>query len=523
MSTTLQRMADWAADLGPGDLPPRVRERILLQHLGLAGAVRTAAGWQGAAALGAGGRRGEAALVTGGRAPRREAARLHATLGALLELDDRGLGGHTGVGAVPAAWACAGAHEVDRLVVATAAGGEVAGRLGAALLLSADPARGRGAVTALAAATTAGLLAGLDAPTLAHAMALALVAPRRSGWREVLGGDGTAALATGQACADGVEAAGLAAAGLRGPLDLLDRGDGLLSSLSPAPLRTAFTGLGRAWLTRSLSWSIHPVAPPLQGAVQAVEEILARHVKAAEKRLRWDQVERIEVGLGAPGFALHGRAAGVAALGALGALHRLPEAIGRLVVGAELDPRALARDAAAEDGGPMSNEVAHVARRVEVHHAWPRTRDLVDHSVDVLGPLLVGLDLPTLRRAAAAWTSAGPGATLSSPVAVSWLLRLRPDQLLERLRYQSGDLADCRLDELQERLGADVVLHTTRGGSWRERRDGAVGSPGWPWQDTVERLLRRWGAGPEDAERARALTQASGPAAAWVEALLGRD
>jgi hypothetical protein len=97
------------------------------------------------------------------------------------------------------------------------------------------------------------------------------------------------------------------------------------------------------------------------------------------------------------------------------------------------------------------------------------------------------------------------------------LLRARPDRLLEQIRYSTGDLSDARLDELQFSCDTEVKLFTTRGGSWPERRAVPEGSPGWSWQDTVERVLARHGAPDADA-LLRAASSAKGRQ--WVASIL---
>jgi len=308
----------------------------------------------------------------------------------------------------------------------------------------------------------------------------------------------------------------LAGAGVQGPIDLLDVRGGLLDSLSPAPLRAAFTGLGRAWLSQTLAFAVQPGSPYLQVPLQAVGEILDRHVKAADKRLRADQIDHIEISLGLPGWSQVQLAQQHTSTDPTSLVRRLPQAIGLLVSEyafgpAELSPERLEA---------RRDSVAEVARRVEIPHSWTRTADLVDHLVEVAGPLLVGLTNAELRAAGAAWgrRSGGlrpPPPALGEALAV---LRTRPDRLLARLAWQSGDLADARLEELQLRVGADVRLFTTRGGSWRERRDLSIGSPGWPWADTVARVQAKW-AGTGDPAAAVAL-MCSGPADDAVQALL---
>ncbi len=103
------------------------------------------------------------------------------------------------------------------------------------------------------------------------------------------------------------------------------------------------------------------------------------------------------------------------------------------------------------------------------------------------------------------------------------IVKTRPDRLLERMRYASGELADSRVDEWQLASGADVRIATTRGGSWPASQDMAIASPGWSWEDTQQGVLQKV-AGEDDAAllRAKASLQVAGgePAQEWVKQLL---
>ncbi len=512
MSSTIRELARRAGEIFEAPLPGPVAERARLQHLSLAGAVQVMSSDPGFAALAPGaGSRGAAALCLGGRAPRREAVRLHVAMAGALELDDVQLGGRVGAVAVPVAWAFSRGQTLDALVRATVAANEVAGRLGLSLAMAPAPGRGQLVVSSWAAVIVAGLLGGLNPPQLASALALASVGAGSLGSRELLGGDGAAAISQASAAVAGLDAVELARAGASGPLDLLDARGGLLDRLSPVPLRHAFTGWGRAWLSMSSSFPAHPLALPLQSALQGVEEVLARHVKAADKRLRADQVERIEVRLGAVGFGLHGLVGRWPAAGRLAMTSRLPEAIGLMLAEGAYDAHLLR---AADRPTAQREAIAQVASKVHLSHDMARTMRFVDHLVEVLGPLLAGLGAEDLRRAAQAREDFGIPA-LPGPQDVAGLVqlaRLRPAALAERLRYRSGDLGDARLDELQLLLGADVRVQTTRGGSWPEHREVPIGSPGWSWADTVARVERRAPAaavaGWQPAEEAEPLVEA---------------
>ena len=513
--STLRTLARWARDLNPADLPPAVRVRARLQHLSTAGAVRAVRARPVATRL-AGTAEGKTApLVPGGRGRVRDAVRVHAGLAAWLSYDDMLFSGRTSPGAVSAAWAGARGHTLDELICATVAANEIAGRVGCSLLLSSNGGEVSAAVHAVGAATALGLLSGLDAETLAHALALALSAPSVVPLSVSLGGGDGPALAAALSAAAGAEAVTLAAAGLRGPLDLLDARDGLLHSLAWTPLRAAFTGLGRTWLTETLSYKLTPGSIWHQPAVQGVAEILRRHVKAADKRLGVDQLERVEVAIGAPGYAQEQVMAEHTALDPATVPLSLRRSIAVEVVSYGLGPEQL------EEGWLEQNrdELSEIARRVEVSHSWRHTLALVDHLVDVAAPLLAGLTLPELRAAGqGAARHLGVGLPAPTGAALLDVLRARPDRLFDRLRHSSGDLGDARLLEWQFQLGASIKLYTTRGGSWPEERALPEGSPGWPWDQTVAGVLRKSG-----LPQAAALLDAPGAedGLGFVETLLG--
>ncbi len=512
MAGLIARLAQWACALTAADLPPSVASRTRLQLLGLAGAVKAARG-----ALAAN-EPGDARLVTA--AHPREAARLHAALA--HGYDDALFVGGSGAAAAAAAWACATDQDAagvtesgvtesgvtvsrvtgSSLLCAMVAANEVSGRVAASMLL------GGGApmtAAAVAAAVAAGRMRGLDPGQMAHALALALCSAAELP-DAVRFGPG-APWAAGAAAVAGFDAVNLAAGGAAGALDALDAADGVLAARTGAPLRGAFTGLSRAWLTDTLTYKLMPGALPIHAPVQATLEILRRHVRAANKRLRVDQIEQIDVLATAPTVELERRSARHGGLDPAAICGSVSRAIGVAAVAQELGPEQLTR-------GWLERErerIFAVARRVTVRHDPSRSRALVTLLVQAAGPLLAGVQpeeaWPVISRLL------GGGPTLE---AARERLRLRP--LLARLQYQSGDLGDARLDEWQPRLSASVRVHTTRGGAWPEEREVPEGAPGWPWEETVAGVERKFAGSGGDAP-----PNFEGSARELVKGLLGSD
>ncbi len=517
--TLLTRLARFAVDLQSEDLPPGVVERVRLQHLSTAGAIRQLSGTALARELHrCTGRRGPAVKSTGGTGPVRDALRLHSTLAAAWSWEDQLFMGSTSVGGVTAAWALAKGCTVADLVRATAAANEVAGRLGAALLIGPDPADACGEIHALAATTAAGVLEGLDAHTLAHAMALAVAAPSRMPFGVLAGDSPARGMATAQAVVRGLDAVGLAKKGVRGPLDALGAPDGVLDRGAWIPLRAAFTGLGQAWLSQTLAYKQLPAPLIWQAPLQALREVLRRHVKAADKRLRADQVEGIELALPGPSLALAHRASGRPATTPWAVPWRLSAAVGVLVADHDL----CGRTQDPEVWAAIQDRVSLVASKVSVAHDWGLTMDLAQHTVDIWAPLLAGVTAAEIQEAARASRSVHGVPRSPGAAGLLALIRTRPSQLLEQIRYGSGNLADARIDEWQYRLGAKVRVHTTRGGTWPEDREIPEASPGWSWDKTRTSVFQKLSGADGDQAAAAALcdTGPAEPADAWVRSLL---
>ena len=136
------------------------------------------------------------------------------------------------------------------------------------------------------------------------------------------------------------------------------------------PLQHAFSGLGKAWLTETVSFPRWPGPAVWHAALDCVDEILARHIKAADKRLRADQVTRLQVHLPAPAVALDRWSSRHGLRTPDGLAHALRHAIGALIVEHQLGSSELQ----AERWPERVERYGEVASRVTVDH------DLTDPS-----------------------------------------------------------------------------------------------------------------------------------------------
>ena len=247
------------------------------------------------------------------------------------------------------------------------------------------------------------------------------------------------------------------------------------------PLPHAYTGLGTAWLTHTVTFPRWPGPVVWHSAYDALNRVLGRHVKAADKRLRADQVKEIYVRVPAPAVALDAWVTRFGIRSSAGLPHAARHAIGALVAQhslgvAEMDP---------EIWGQRKRVYGDVASRVRIEHDLGLTLDFMGQVVHALSPLIGGITesewrvlLERVARPEVGWPT------------IKWsdarsIIKHRPDKWLQKIRFAPIGLSDGQFDEWQLRLGARVEVYTTRGGKWPEATEIPDCSPGTSWSDTI--------------------------------------
>lgn len=486
MATHVESLALWSSGLTFESIPKSVDVRCRMQMLHILTQIQSSPGNKLLRSTGP--KRGAAPLVGGGTTSPAHAARVHAARASVPDKLDFLLGGATGVGSVTAALACAKGATLDTLIEAIAAGNEVGGRIGAAMVLGPHHGLGNGWVYASSAAVAAAKMMGLNAEKTANALAIALVGAGPIP-RAVLASAGRP-LAIGMAVSRGVESAQLAQKGVVGATDVLEQAGGLMEAGCWVPLSHAFTGMGAAWLTDTVSFPRWPGPVAWHAVLDGVQEVLARHLKAADKRIRADQVLQITVRVPAPAVALDQWIVRHGLPDRLGLGHSIRHAIGSLVVhhelsvpGVEPDPRC-----------------GLVAGRVRIEHDVSLTMDLMTHSLDTILPLVGGLterELRSLFNRMSGPDSIWPRMKWSD---ARTFAEHRPDRWLERIRYAPRSLADSRLSAWQWRFGAHVEIKTSRGGRWPTSVPMASGGPGSSWDPLRSRIVTSFAQDDEGSE-----------------------
>ena len=356
---------------------------------------------------------------------------------AAFEGDAPVLGARVGVGIAALRSLQPAGISIERLLLATVVGTEIGARVGVATLLSDRATHSSPLPGAAAGAAAMAWLGGADGEAIGQAIGNAV------------GLASSSAEARGTAFGNAVAEAALGALGAAA--------NGLSARLwneVAVPLPEALAPGGR-WLSRAMVLPHLCASAPIATAIEGFHEILNRHLKAADKRLRHDQVERIEVRVSFVTWAAERKDP------------RIPELIGRLVAFHALGPAERAGTTMVTEGVAVDKaaEVSAVAARVSVVHDWVLSVGLAQSALPHTGPLTVQRyrALRGLLKQHGAWPT--------------W----KPPDLWPLLMARPGALFRGSDESTESPLEWPVLvkLYTTRGGWWPERRrvaEGAVSS-----------------------------------------------
>jgi 2-methylcitrate dehydratase PrpD len=282
-------IAEWVSQAKYEDLPRRVIEEAKNQVLSVIAAVhaghfsdagrivsKTVKEWGGAK---------EATMIPSGeRVSLHNAIYANTALSMALDYDDYLFAGHTGHSAVLATLALAehfGSSGKD-FVLAQVLANEVGGRVGASAL--AGPLNGQmwSFIHLVNGAVVGAKVLGLDKGQTQSALGIALAQPNFPLRAAFFGSDAKILLASVTAPA-GVQAAQLAANGLRGAPSILEGDDGFGRVFAQQPLLGAFEGFGKVWLSDTLCYKIYPGCAYIDTVIDCVLSLQRQHSVDAKK------------------------------------------------------------------------------------------------------------------------------------------------------------------------------------------------------------------------------------------------
>jgi len=278
-----RQIATWVEATTFDDLPRRVVEEAKNQTLSVVAAMhaghfselgravrRTVKDWNPGK---------DATIVPSGeRMPLQAALLVNGMLSAALEYDDYLFSAQPGHSAVVAGLALAESEGLSGkdLVVCQVLANELIARIGVLLAPHGLPAPALPVVHRIGGAVVASKALKLDVDCIVAALGLTLACPGDALTAGQLGGDGRA-FATAEATQFGVQAAQLAAHGVRSGEDALGEPQGLLCDASNMPVAEVFATLGSTWLTETLSYKVYPVHAGSAAIIDCVLDIVRQH------------------------------------------------------------------------------------------------------------------------------------------------------------------------------------------------------------------------------------------------------
>lgn len=263
----------------PGDVLHKARRQLASTLAACLGAGLDPGVQKVLASVRARGSTGSARLLTTGEPVGLHDAVLgNAAASCAFDWDEILLLGHPSHSAVNVSLAMAASRGLDleAALVAQVVANEVGGRFGLACFFGPQNGQHLPFLHHVAAAAAASRILGLDVDRTAHALAISLAQPQTALWPAFLGAIESKVLTAAHPAELGLAAAEHAAAGLRGPLHILDHPRGFFGRFAFLPARAALGGLADTWLTHTLQIKRHAACWYFQAPLDAAERLLQR-------------------------------------------------------------------------------------------------------------------------------------------------------------------------------------------------------------------------------------------------------
>lgn len=383
-SSVTERLGAWIASVELEHVPARVLELARHQRAAVAAAIHAGASSAEARAV-------ERALArhavpgrvtvlpSGERWAIESALTLNSARSMALDHDDYLYLGHTGHSAVLASLAVCEQERLDgrAQLLAQVVANEVAGRVGASVVLGPQNGQAWSFIHAAGAAAATAKLLRLDATRAAHALAIALYQPTFTLWPGFMG-PGSKVLTAAGPSLTGVQAAYCAAEGLTGAREIFEhRRKGFWRFFAFVPVKHVLSGLGTTWVTDTLAFKRYPGCAYIDTTIDAVLAILEQHRAATGRALAADEVERVEVAASLLTVEMDNLSAEHASDHGVSPVHAnfsIPVSVALAILGGRLTSHELS-PAYLDAHAP---EIRALASRVSLRHDWGATFDVAD-------------------------------------------------------------------------------------------------------------------------------------------------
>jgi len=299
--TIIENIARWVSRLTYDEIPEKVSELAKYQFASVMGATfagaRSAPGETLVKAVNDLGDSGPCLTFPDGAKHSMHSALLqNCSLSMALDYDDYLFFGHTGHSAIFVPLAFAQNTDVDSrlLIAAQVAANEVAGRLGASVVIGPHNGQMWGHIHMVGAAVAASKMMGLDEEQTANAIGIALTQPTYSLFPGFMGSQSKILTAAVPAMT-GAQAAILAEKGMSGSMEIIEDKDGFWANFSFVPLPFMLEGLGRSWVSETLAFKPYPGCAYVDAAVDALLEILNEFSSKYGRSIKQEEISEIRV------------------------------------------------------------------------------------------------------------------------------------------------------------------------------------------------------------------------------------
>lgn len=274
-----ERISKWVFNVKYEDIPRRTIKEAKIQILNILASLF--AGYQTKTAkavlktVSSWGGKGECTIIPSGKKTTlHQAIFANCSLSMALDYDDYLFAGHTGHSAVLVPLTLAERFKISGkdLLLSQIIANEVEGRIGASVMLGPQNGQLWSFLHLIGAALASAKALRLNPEQTLNALGISLYQPNFSLLPGFMGS--AAKILTATTAVNGVIAAELARDGLTGPPDILENEKGFWHYFSYLPLPYMIDGLGKVWLTDTLSYKIYPGCAYIDSAIDCVLRIV---------------------------------------------------------------------------------------------------------------------------------------------------------------------------------------------------------------------------------------------------------